>query len=161
MTVPRDPVTIEDKLLHVLGTLTLKVAAEVTGRHQGYLNALTHPDRRETLAVRDLELLDLAYAKQTGAGFPLTEALLRRMESNQANQFADAREIGRLGGAIAKEGGEAAAACIDAALSNGDPEKLKAALRELEQSDEVTDRAIAMIRQVLARARDGPAPAPT
>lgn len=156
MTLLRDPVTIENTLFTVLGELTVELAAELTGRHVGYLNNLTHPGRRETLSVRDLEILDLAYAKATGKGMPLFEALSRRLESAQADLFADARAIGETAGRLAKEGGEAAAALIEAALSNGNPDKLKAALRECEQSDAVNDHAIAQLRQALKRHEQQP-----
>lgn len=161
MTVEREPVTIENTLLAVMGELTMERVAALLGRHPGYLTALTHPNRRETLCVRDMELLDLAYDEKTGKGYPLYLALGRRLESARAEKFADAIAIGHLAGKLAKESGEAAQALIEAALSGGDIGKLMAALKECEESDEVNDHAIALLREAISRARDGPPPAPT
>lgn len=135
---------------------------ELTGRSEGYLTALTLPTRRERLSFRDAEILDLAYHQKTGQGFPLFEAYGLRLESAGAGRFAEAAAIADLARKAAKEGGEAIAALVDAAMSNGDEAVLKNTLRELEEADVVTTAAIGAVRQALvnARARDGPNPPP-
>ncbi len=160
MTCERDPVTIENRLRLVYGTLTIEHAMELTGKSEGYLTALTLPSRREKLCFRDAEILDLAYHQKTGQGFPLFEAYGLRLETAGAGRFAEAAAIADLARKAAKEGGEAVAALVDAAMSNGDPQVLKRTLRELEEADAVTTQSITAVRQALANARDGPAPAP-
>lgn len=160
MTVAREAMTIENRLRLVLGTLTIEHAAAITARSEGYLNALTHPRRREQLSMRDAEMLDLEYHKATGKGFPLYEALGLRLETAGAGRFAEAAAIGQLAGEFAKEGGEAIAGMVAAAMSNGDRATLERTLFELEDADRVTSLAIGAVRQALAHARDGPPPAP-
>ena len=159
MTKLREPVTIENALLLVVARLTPERAAEVTGRDAAYLRVLHDPDRREQLTVRDLELLDLEHQAQFGEGFPLYEALGRRLESSAAERFADQAALGRATMAVAKECGEAMAAMIAAGLPGADRKTIEEALRQLEEADASTDAAIAVFRNALAR--DGPPPPPT
>jgi len=161
MTKLRDPVSIENTLYRVLGRVSIERAAELTGRGEHYLRACTDPDKREILSMRDAEVLDLEYHAATGEGFPLYEAYGRRLDTARADRFADAASLGRLGGLLAKEGGEAVAALIAIGLSNADPVQLRAALTELEQCDEIVDRGVAFIRQLLDQERSGPPHAPT
>ncbi|MGR6329238.1 hypothetical protein ACU5AX_09240 [Sphingomonas sp. XXL09] len=160
MTKVRDALSIENTLFRVLGDLTIERAAEVTNKGKDYLRACTDPDKREVLSMRDAELLDLAYHEKNGGGFPLLEAYSRRLETKHAERFVDAAALGNLGAALAKEGGEAIAALVAIGLSNADPDKLRAALPELEQCDEIVDRAIAVCRDALDRAREGAHGAP-
>ena len=60
MTCEREPVTIENRLRLVFGTLTIERVMELTGKSEGYLSALTLPRRRETLSLALAEKLDLA-----------------------------------------------------------------------------------------------------
>lgn len=160
MTCEREPVTIEDRLRLVYGTLKMERVMALTGKSEGYLTALTLPRRRETLSFVVAELLDLEYHRVTGQGFPLYEALGLRLETAGAGRFAEAAAIAQLARQFAKEGGEATAAMVDAAMSSGDPDTLKNTLRELEDADRINNLSIAAVRQALAHARDGPAPAP-
>lgn len=153
MTKLREPVTIENTLYRVLGELTIERAAEATGRAVSYLRALTDPDKREQLTVRDLELLDLACHEKLGQGFPLFEALGRRLETARADRFAGAACIGRHAVEVAKENGEAVAALLEAALSAGDPRLLEEALRQSEDVHRVVTATIATIRDQLSRSR--------
>jgi len=137
----------------VLGELTIEHAAKVTGRAESYLYGLHNPDKREQLTVRDLELLDLAYHAKKGEGFPLFEALGRRLETACSERFADAAQLGRVAIEVAKENGEACAALFEVAMTPGDPKLLEEALRQTEDADRVVGRAIATMREQLARHR--------
>ena len=161
MTKVRPPVSIENALYRVLGDVTIERAAEVTGRAEHYLRALSDPDKREQLTVRDLELLDLEHNARRAEGFPLFEALGRRLQTARAERFADAAANGRNAIALARESGEATAALMEAAIDGGDPKLLERALRELEDAHVVSSSAIACVRDQLARARDGPSLYPT
>ncbi len=160
MTIEREPVTIEDRLRLVYGTLKMERVMALTGKSEGYLTALILPSRRETLSMLLAEQLDLEYHRVTGQGFPLYEALGLRLETAGAGRFAEAAVIAQLARQFAKEGGEAIAAMVDAAMSSGDPDTLKKTLRELEDADRLNNLSITAVRQALAHARDGPPPAP-
>jgi hypothetical protein len=158
MTKPRPPVSIENTLLRVLGEITIERAAEVTGRAESYLRALSDHDKREFITARDIELLDLEHNAQRGEGFPIYEALGRRLQTARAERFTDAAANGRNAIALARESGEAIAALMAAVIDAGDPKLLEHALRELEDAHVVSASAISCVRDQLARANGGPAP---
>lgn len=154
MTKLREPVSMENALYLVLGSITIERAAEVTGREPHYLRAAADPDKDQQLTARDLELLDLEAHAQHGRGFPLYEALGRRLDCARADRFVDEAAIARSLIELLRENGEATAAMAAVTLpSNNSIEALTTALRELEQSDAATGAAIAIVRQALAHAR--------
>ena len=156
MTKQRAPMSIENTLRIVVGQLEDRAAA-VTGRQQSYLAECTDESKPQLLTVRDMELLDLEHHAQFGRGFPIFEALGRRLDSARAERFVDEAAIARAAIEHARESGEASAALIAATLpSNNSVETLTNALRELEQSDAATGAAISIVREALARARDAP-----
>jgi hypothetical protein len=155
MTKLREPVSIENTLMAVIGRMTIERASEVTGREIHYLRALTDPDKPTILNVADLEALDLEAHASWGEGFPLFEALGRRLDSAKADRFADQVEIARVAAVHAKEAGDATAAMILASGST-DRRVLENALREAEQSDAAADTCVAVLRAAVARAREGP-----
>lgn len=160
MTKLREPVSIENALHLVLGELRIEVAAEVTSRTAAYLRAATDPENRQELTVRDQELLDQAHDARFGRGFPLFEALGRRMECARSERFADAAAIGAAAVDLARESGQASAALFDAALDAGrDPRKLTQALREAEDVDRAAGTAVATLKAAIANARP-PEPPP-
>lgn len=152
MTKLRDPVTIENTLLMLLGTISIERAAEVTGRATGYVRNLSNPDTRERLALEDAISLDLEWRAQGNEGYPLLETYDRILHSNAADRFADATTLGRLACLVAKESGEATAALIAASLPGAGPKAWKDALRELEQSDQANGPAMAVLRELLDQA---------
>jgi len=154
MTKVRTPLSIENTLRVVLGELTIEVAAEITSRGTAYLNQCTDEDRREQLNVRDLELLDLEHHARFGRGFPLYQALGRRLDTARSERFADAAANGRNAALLAKESGEAIAALCQAAFAAGDEDALRHALAEMEQAHTASTTAIADLRDQLERARN-------
>lgn len=156
MTKLREPVTLENTLFLVLGRLTIERAAEVVGCSTHHLRALSDPDKRERLTIDDAIKLDLAHRADAGEGYPLFETYGRLLDAASAERFADADALGRLTVKVAREAGEATAALVAATRPNATVQDLEHALRELEGSDEVTDAAIAHVREMIRRARDGP-----
>lgn len=156
MTKVRAPLSIENTLYEVLGRVGIERAGEITGRTAGYLRALSDPDKREKLTVEDAIKLDLEHHAAGGDGHPFFETIGLLLEAARAERFADAATLGRHAISVAKESGEATAALIAAALSNGSPAALETALRELEQDQAAGAAAIVDLRNALNRARDGP-----
>lgn len=156
MTKEREPASIEDALMAVLGQLKVKEAAALLGRSPSYLMATTDPDKREQLSVRDMELLDLAHHAQFGQGFPLYETLGRRLATARAERFADAAEIGRRGARLARENGEAVTALLEAALVSGDRKLIEEALRQTEDVAREATATMACLRHVLEREASPP-----
>lgn len=156
MTKERDAASREDALMLVLGQLRTVNAAAVLDCHPSYLQACSDPDKREELSVRDLELLDLAHQAQFGRGFPLYEALGRRLATYRAERFADAAAIGRHGATLARETGEAVPALVEASLVPGDQDLLEEALRQTEDVARAATATMASIRTALGRARAPP-----
>lgn len=152
MTKPRTPMSIENTLRIVLGQIEIERAAEVTGRRCAYLSDCTDESKDQLLTVRDLELLDLEHHAQFGHGFPLFEALGRRLESAHAERFVDEAAIARVAVDFVLENGQAGAALFATTIpSNDRVATLTTALRELEEADGVTNNAITLVRQALSR----------
>lgn len=144
----------------VLGELHIERAAEITDRKQGYLRNLTDPAKREVLCVRDLELLDLAHHARFGRGFPLFEALGRRMATARAERFADSATIGRHGAALARENGEAITALLEAAIVGDDQLLIREALKQTEDVVREGTATIASLRTVIDRHGEPGGPMP-
>jgi hypothetical protein len=153
MTKLRPPVSIENTLYRVLGELGIERAAEVTGRDPHYLRALSDPDKRESLTVRDLVALDLACRAAGDATFPLYETVGLILVAAGAERFAAAATIGEHARELSREHGEAAAALFDAVLHPGDVRRLETALREAEEAHCASTDTIAVLTDQLARAR--------
>lgn len=157
MTKERAPLSIENALRRVLGQLELERAAELTGRSESYLHALTDPDRRECLAVPDLEALDLAHHEQFGTGFPLFETLGRRLGTARAERFADLAAIGGHARGIAKEHAEALDAMLAASLSGRpDARALSRTLQELEDLARAVTDGMTTVRCAIAHLSAAP-----
>lgn len=152
MTKLRDPVTVENTLNLLLGTITIERAAEVTERSAGYLRALSNPDTRERLAFEDAIKLDLEWRAQGNEGYPLFETFDRLLTTTAVGRFANAAAIGRLTCLVAKEAGEATAALIEASLPGAGAAEWKAALRELEEADQANGPAMSLLRELLDQA---------
>jgi hypothetical protein len=154
MTKERAPASMEDALLLVLGELKIDQAAELLGHSAGHLRAVTDPDKREQLCVRDLEKLDLEHHARFRRGFPLYEALGRRLATAKAERFADAAEIGRHGARLARENGEAVNALLEAALMAGDRKLIEEAVRQTEDVAREAAATLGALRTVLDRPND-------
>lgn len=152
MTKLRDPVTIENTLNLLLGTVSIERAVEVTGRAPGYIRNLSNPDTRERLSLEDAISLDLEWRAQGNEGYPLLETYDRILNSKIIDRFADSTALGRLACLVAKEAGEATAALIAASLPGAGPKNWKDALRELEQADQANGPAMAVLRELLDQA---------
>jgi hypothetical protein len=149
MTKLRDPVTVENTLLMVMGTITVERAAEVTDRSPGYIRALSNPDTRERLAFEDAIKLDVEWRAQGQEGYPLLETYERILQSQAETRFASAAAIGRLACIVAKEAGEATAALVEASMPGATRATWKAALRELEEADQANGPAMALLRELI------------
>lgn len=149
MTRLRDPITVENTLNLLLGTITIERAAEVTERSAGYLRAVSNPDTRERLALEDAIKLDLEWRAQGNEGYPLYETYDRMLQTSAAERFASAAVIGRLACLVAKEAGEATAALVEASLPGADVRQWRRALRELEEADQANGPAMALLRELI------------
>jgi hypothetical protein len=156
MTKVRPAMSIENTLCDVLEELKLDRAAQVTGRSADYLRALSDHQRREQLTVRDLELLDRAHDDQHGTGFPLFQALGRRLETARTDRVVDAAALRTHAVDLARENGEALSAVIEAALASGNVSSLEHALRQQEEAHCASTATLATLRDCLAHARNGP-----
>ncbi len=152
MTKLREPVTVENTLNLLLGTITVERAVEVTGRQPGYVRNLSNPDTRERLALEDAIKLDLEWRAQGNEGYPLLETYERILASEADDRFADASAIGRLACLVAKESGDATAALIAASLPGAGPNDWKKALCELEEADQANAPARGLLRDLLEQA---------
>jgi len=156
VTKLRAPVSIENTLYRVLGELGIERAAEVTGKAESYLRALSDPDKRERLTVEEAVKLDLACAVAGDDTRPLYTTMGLLLEDAMARRYVCAVEIGRSAQLVAIEGAEAAAALFAAALDpTGDPKLRERALREAEEAHEAVGDAIQVLR---ASSPGGPSP---
>jgi hypothetical protein len=157
MTKLREPVTIENTLYTVLGSITIERAAEVTGRAVSYLRSLTDPDKRERLTIEDAIALDLEYRAQGKQGYPLLGTYIRIIEAAQHDKFAEEHAFGQLACDYVRESGQASAALVAAMLPGASLHVLETALRELEDADSAAAPTITHLQTRIKRAREGPA----
>lgn len=153
MTKVRPPVTIENTLYRILGELGIDKAAEVTGRSQDYLRALSDHDKREQLTVRDMISLDAACRANGDPTYPLYETVGLILLASGAEDLSNAACLGHSVVALAREHGEAQSALIDAVIHPGDIIRMETALREAEESRDAQTDTIALLSTQLNRAR--------
>ena len=157
MTKEREPGSMEDALLRVLGKLGMECACAATGRHDHYLRAVSDPDKpTQHLTVPDMLALDKAYIAAGGPGAPLWETAGRMLKARLGAEFSDAAAIGRVGQELAKEGGEAIAAMFGMAQPDADLKALKEGLRDLEELADRTSASIAAVRSAIAHRQQKP-----
>lgn len=153
MTKLRPPVTVENTLNLLLGTITIERASEVTGRSTSYLRVLSNPDTRERLALEDAVKLDLEWRAQGNEGYPLYETYDRLLETSAIERFANSASIGRLTCLVAKEAGDATAALVEASIPGAGVPEWERALRELEEADQANGPAMALLRELIDQAK--------
>lgn len=156
MTKSRDPVTIENTLRIVLGTLKGR-AAEATGRDAGYLHNMTDPSKPGQLTVRDVVALDLEWRAAGHAGYPLADTIGLMIESEAAERFAEEHAYGQLAHSWVKESCDATPLVVEAMHPGATVQVLETALRELEQADSAIAPLSASLKKRIKRAREGPA----
>jgi hypothetical protein len=157
MTKERTPLTYEDAVNRVIGTIGMTAASEATGRSADYLRALTDPDKRYTLTIEDAEKLDLAWQATGQSGAPIFELYGLRMEIAQSARFASRFTFL---GAIATyitESGDATGAIIRAALPGAGHKEVKTAQRELIEAFEAMRDLFPFLESDLAAAKKDPA----
>lgn len=157
MTKTRSPLSIENALMKALGTLEIEHAAEVTGRKPHYLRALTDPDKREQLTVLDMIKLDVAHMRTPTGGAPLFDTVSIIMRAVRAEIYADAIALGVAAVDVIREGGQAHAALCKVSQPNATDRELRGALRELEESQLETAKAIALLAGMIGE-REHPPP---
>lgn len=156
MTKRRAPVSIENTLYRVLGELGIERAAEVTGRSESHLRALTDPDKRERLTVEDGIKLDLACAAAGDDTRPIYTTMGLLLKDATADRHACAVAIGRAAQTVNFENAEAVAALMAIALDpTSDPKLREHALRQAEEAHEAYGDTIQLLR---AAGQGGPAP---
>lgn len=156
MTKRRAPVSIENTLYRVLGELGIERAAEVTGRSESHLRALTDPDKRERLTVEDGIKLDLACAAAGDDTRPIYTTIGLLLKDANANRHACAVALGDAVRTITLETAEAEVAIIAAIVDpTGDPKLRENALRQAEEAHEAYGDTIQLLR---AAGQGGPSP---
>lgn len=156
MTKPREPVTIENTLSEVIGVLKIGRAAEATGRQVSYLHSMTDPAKPGQIAVKDVIALDIEWRAAGNSGYPLTATIIRMIEAEASDRFAEDHALGALTFDFVKESGEASAALVAAMVPGAPVQLLETALREAEHADKAVGPVIANLQKRIKRARDGP-----
>ena len=149
MTKLRPPLSIENALMKVLGSITIEVAANVTGRKEHYLRDLTDPDKRAQLTVIDAIKLDLAHRLAGQPGAPLYETIGLILRSTDAEIFSDAVQLGNVAVRVIREGGEAHAALCAASRPGASLAQLQDTLREIEESIGEHAKAVAHLQAMI------------
>lgn len=159
MTKPRDPVTIENTLKIVLGTLRGR-AATTTGRDAEYLHTMSDPAKPGQLTVRDVVALDLEWRAAGHVGYPLSETIGLMIESGAAERFAEEHAYGQLAQSWLKESCEATPLVVEAMHPGATVQIMETALRELEHADSAIAPLSASLKKRIRHAREGPLPPP-
>lgn len=155
MTKLRDPITIENTLKIVIGTLRERAAA-ATGRDAEYLHSMSDPAKPGQLTVRDVVALDLEWRAAGHAGYPLVDTILRMIEASAAERFAEEHAYGQLAHSWLKESCEATPLVVEAMHPGATVQIMETALRELEHADSAIAPLSASLKKRIRRARDGP-----
>jgi hypothetical protein len=134
MTKERTPLTFEDAVNRVIGTIGMEAATAATGRSADYLRALTDPDKRYALTIEDAEKLDLAWQSAGHQGAPIFATYATRIDIAHNASFADRFAFLGAIATYASESGEAIPALVRAALPGAGPREHKAAQREVAEA---------------------------
>ncbi len=155
MTVTRDPMTVEEALDRVIGSLTMRGAVEATGRQEHYLRALSHPRKREKLTVIDLLKLDIAHLHKDGTT-PIFDTVATILRSTQAEMFADEAQLAALSITMLRENSEAEIAVIEATRPDASPGAWDRAEKELSEALPMMTRVLAFVRRKRESRATGP-----
>lgn len=152
---PREPLSVEQALCDVIAAISMERAAEVTGRTPGYLRSLSDPDQRAALTCWDAVLLDAEHDILHGTR-PITDTMRLKIDARRPANALDGTALIEATIISVKEGGEAHAAMIAAAVPSATYAAKRAAMRELLQSINAAKRAVPVLRAMLRRQPQAP-----
>lgn len=157
MTKLRAPITCEDALTKVAGTLTYARLAQILDRPERTVRNWSEPDTSPAAAdaiTLGMALeLDKQFRLAGGIGAPLLSFYALRLEADVADASVHAVAIAEAAARVAREGGQALEAAIIASVPGADVRLLDIAERESEEAVAAsTDLVITIGRARKARA---------
>ena len=145
MTKLRAPLSTEQAINRIVGVIGWDGAAAALGLTESAVRKKGDPDATGCLSFDEALQLDLAYKAAGGDGAPLLESYAHRLEIAFADASANAVDLIRIAGAVAKESGEAVQAIALAALPGAGPHEREHARREAVEGIDVLSAALAKL----------------
>lgn len=150
MTKERPPLTVELALTKIAVAIGWDQVAAIAGQCERTVRNWSDPDTTPKAAdAISLELalkLDVAFRVAGGDGAPMLQCYATRLDTETADAVADKVALARQAAKAAKEGGEAIAAVIAAAMPGASEQELARAEIELEESIAAQTNIVATLR---------------
>ena len=150
MTKRRPPLTAELALTEVAVLIGWDRVAEIAGQAERTVRNWSDPDTGPAAGASitmDVALaLDVAFRVAGGEGAPMLQYYSTRLEADTVEASADRIALARHAAQAAKEGGEAIAAVIAAAMPGASPQELARAELELVESIAAQTNTLATLR---------------
>lgn len=115
MTKPRDPLTYERALTTIAALIGWDIAAATCGVTERTIRKWSEPDLERNISLVDAERLDRAYLERGGDHAPFHRTFTLRLDLDDQIPADAAHVLTEAAKVVAKEGGEAIAAMLDAA----------------------------------------------
>lgn len=147
MTKLRPPLTVEAAINRISGQLpgSVEQMAQICGRRPSTVRAWADPGRPEEIPIDCAIRLDRAYAEAGGQGFPLFEVYSHLVKSDAAEAFASKFSLLNVLHDCIREGGEAEAAIVRAALPEAGSIERRNAVQEVEQAIVALSKALTVL----------------
>lgn len=143
MTKIREPLTYNATLDQVGALIGWDNVAAICGVSLRTVRNWSEPDTQAEIRMIDAERLDRACLDAGADHAPFHTLFALRLELSHRN--VDAADLIRKAGKVAKEGGEAANALLEAAANPRDRDKRRTALREAQEAVEALTDGIAAL----------------
>jgi len=149
MTKLRPPLTFENALTKVAGTIGWARTAEIVGFAERTVRNWSEPDTTASITLEAAWKLDVAFLEAGGDTPPFLHCYAKRVDL-EALAATGGREALIAGAALAaRESGEAVSATLAAAHPNATPADFAIAEREIEQAIEAKTSMLAHVRQLI------------
>lgn len=150
MTKVRPPLTFENALVTVAGTIGWPAAAKICGFAENTVRNWSDQDTTAKLPLEGAYRLDLAYQRAGGEGAPFLQCYATRVDAERWAENSDRQALVAGAARAAKEDGEAIAAALIAADPSATHADFILAERELEEAIGTKKNLLTRIR-ALAR----------
>ncbi len=146
MTKRRKPLTFERSLWKIAAAIGWDEAAEIVGVADRTIRNWSDPDTTAGITLDAALKLDLAFRLAGGDSAPMLQCYSTRLEADMVEACADLRALNLKIAKAAREGGEAIAAAVAAALPGATDNELARAELELEESIAASVDTLACLR---------------
>lgn len=146
MTKRRLPVTFENALTRLAGTIGWAEVARICGAAERTVRNWSDPDTSAAITLDAALALDLAWRGEGGEGAPMFQCYRLRLEADAVDCFAAGDQLALAAARTAKESGEAIESAIIASRPGATEADRHAAEKELEEAISAATTTLATLR---------------